>query len=145
MSNLTSVLNIDRGWPNASALQYSFKQKAAVTPDIVEGEIVAVENEGGIPVVDRHTSALDASGNLDHPWLVHRGRDESDAVMSNTLACVKLRTGVLFRVATTEAPLPGSPVYADAGALTLVDPGSAPLLGRVTEYNPLEGVMIIES
>ena len=145
MSNLNSLFDVVRGWPNSSALQLSFKQKDLVTPDIEEGTVVAVEDESGVPVIDRHTSALDGSGNLDHPWLVMRGLDETDAETSEKLACVKLRTGVMFRVATSEEVLPNDLIYADAGVLTKTDPGSAPPLGRVVEYHPVEGWMVVES
>jgi len=145
MSNLNSLFDVVRGWPNSSALQLSFKQKDAVTPDIEEGTVVAVEDESGVPVIDRHTSALDASGNLDQPWLVMRGLDEEDANTAENLACVKLRTGVMFRVATSEEVLPNDLIYANAGVLTKTDPGSAPALGRVVEYHPVDGWMVVES
>jgi hypothetical protein len=144
MANLSSVFDVIRGWPYGSALSWGFKQKDAVTPDIEEGTVVAVEDESGVAVVDRHTSADDASGNLDNPWIVMRGRDEEDAVFSGKLTCIKLRTGVMFRVATSEAPLPGNSVYANAGVVTIVDPGGSPL-GVVVEYNEAEGWMMVES
>jgi len=145
MSNLTStIFDVVRGWPDGSALALSFKQKAAVTPDIEGGTIVAIEDESGVPVIDRHTSALDASGNEDQPWLVMRGLDENDAEETELLACVKLRTGVMFRVETTEEVLPNDLIYANAGVLTKTDPGSAPALGRVVDYHP-DGWMVVES
>ena len=145
MSNLSSIFDIIRGWPYASALSFGFKQKDLVTPDIEEGTVVQVEDESGVPVVDRWTSALVASNNLDNPWIVMRGRDEEDAVFSEKLTCIKLRTGVMFRVATSETPLPGDLVYADAGVVTMVDPGSAPSFGEVVEFNEDEGWMVVES
>lgn len=145
MSNLASIFDIIRGWPYASALSYGYKQKAAVTPDIEEGTVVQVENEAAIPVVDRWTSALVAGNNLDNPWIVMRGRDEEDAVFSEKLTCIKLRTGVMFRVATSETPLPGDLVYANAGVVTTVDPGSAPAFGVVVEFHESEGWMVVES
>lgn len=145
MSNLSSIFDITRGWPCASALSFSFKQKAAVSPDIEEGTVVAVEDESGVAVVDRWTSADHASGNLDNPWLVMRGRDEEDSVFTGELTCIKLRTGVMFRVITTETPLPGDLVYANAGVVTAIDPGAAPAFGEVVEFNEDEGWMLIES
>jgi hypothetical protein len=145
MANLSSIFDVVRGWPYSSALQYSFKQKDLVSPDIEEGTVVAVEDESGVAVVDRWTSAADASGNLDNPWLVMRGRDEEDAVFTDKLSCVKLRTGVMFRVATSETPLPGNLVYANAGVVTTVDPGTAPAFGVVVEFNEDEGWMVVES
>lgn len=145
MSNLSSIFDVKRGFPNGSGLHFNYKEKDAVTPVIPEGTVVAVEDESGVPVVDRHTSVLDSSGNLDHPWLVVRGKDETDAEETDKLACVKLRTGVLFRIATSDYPLPGDPVYANAGVVTLTQPASGPAFGYVTEYNPSAGWMEVES
>lgn len=145
MSNLSSIFDVVRGWPNSSGLQNHFKQKAGVSPDIAEGTVVAVENESGVAVVNRWTSALHASGNLDNPWLVMRGLDQTDAEYSDKLACVKLRTGVLFKVATTEFAIPGDQVYANAGVVTITQPGSGPAFGTVIACDPFEGWMIVES
>ncbi len=145
MSNLSSIFDVIRGWPNGCALSWSFKQKNGVTPDIAEGEIVAVEAESGRPVVARWTSAALTGGNPDHPWLVIRGKDQFDADFSGQLTVLKLRTGIIFKVATTESPATGDPVYANAGVLTKTNPGSAPPLGRVIDFNPIEGWMVVES
>jgi len=145
MSGLNSLFDVVQGWPNSSALSLSFKQKDLVSPDIEEGTVVALEDESGVVVIDRCTSAADASGNIDNPWLVMRGLDEEDAAESQKLACVKLRTGVMFRVATAEEVLPNDLLYANAGVLTKTDPGSAPALGRVVDFHPTEGWMVVES
>jgi len=146
MSSLTSIFDVVRGWPNSCALQYSFKQKAAVSPDIGEGTVVAIENEGSLPVVDRWTSDLRSTGNLDQPWIVMRGLDQTDAEYSEKLSCAKLRTGIMFKVACTESPIPGDSVYANDGAPTLVQPdGTAPALGTVVAYNEFEGWITVES
>jgi hypothetical protein len=135
-----------RGWPNSCALQYSFKQKSAVSPDIGEGAIVAIENESSLPVVNRWTSDLHSTGNLDQPWVVMRGLDQTDAEYSEKLSCAKLRTGIMFKVAFTEAPIPGDPVYANAGVPTLVRPdATAPALGTIVACNEFEGWIIVES
>ena len=145
MSNLTSIFDVVRGWPNSCALQQHFKQKTAVSPDIGEGTVVAVENEGTVPVVNRWTSALHASGNKDQPWIVMRGLDQTDAEYSEKLACAKLRTGIMFKVSTTESPIPGDLVYSNAGVVTITDPGTAPAFGSVVACNEFEGWIIVES
>ena len=146
MSNLTSIFDVVRGWPNSSALQNHFKQKALVSPDIMEGTVVAIEDESDVPVVDRWTSALHAaSGNLDQPWLVMRGLDQTDSEYSEKLACAKLRTGLMFKVSCTEPAIPGDLVYANAGVITITDPGSAPAFGSVVACNEFEGWIIVES
>lgn len=146
MSNLSSIFDVVRGWPNSCALQMSFKQKAGVTPDIGEGTIVNVEDESSVPVVDRWTSDLHSTGNLDQPWVVMRGLDQSDAEYSEKLACAKLRTGIMFKVACTESPIPGDLVYANAGVVTLVQPdATAPALGSVVSCDEFAGWIIVES
>jgi hypothetical protein len=147
MSNLTSAFDVLRGWPNGSALSWDFKQKDAVTPDIVEGTVVAVEDESGVPVVDRWESALLTGNNLDHPWIVVQGADQYDGEFTGKLTCVKLRTGVIVKVATALTPTVGDIVWSDSdGVFTTTDPGSnIPGCGRVIEFNADEGWMVIES
>lgn len=146
MSNLNSQFDTIKGWPNGSALHYNFKQKDAVTPDIAEGTIVAVEDESGVAVIDRYTSAATASGNLDHPWLVVQGADQSDADFAGKLTCVKLRTGIVFKVATAETPTVGDLLWANAGVLTGTDPNpTSPHVGKVIEFNSTDGYMVVES
>lgn len=150
MSNLSSTFDILRGWPDGSALWYEFPQKAAVTPNITEGTIVAVEpgSPANKPCVDRYTSVATASGNLDHPWLVIQGCDQYDGQFTGTLTCIKLRTGVIFQVATSISPVPAveSLLWANAGVLTATDPGAGALhLGKVIGRDPDNGLMIVES
>jgi hypothetical protein len=147
MSDLTRQDVIVRGWPYGSGLQYSFRQKALESPDLIEGIIVHVADEGGVPVVTVHTSALHASDNRDNPWVVMRGRNQTDAVTSAKITCVKLGTGIMFQVPVNgaEHPMAGNLVYANAGATTIVDPGSAPAFGRVVSYDPVAGLVTIES
>jgi len=149
MSNLNSNFDILRGRPNSCALWQEFKQKDEVTPDIEEGTIVAVE-PGTLPgkaVVDRYESALPSSGNLDHPWLVIRGRDQYDGQFTGTLSCVKLRTGIVFKVPTSLSMVVGDLLWADAdGVLTNVDPtGGVPNLGKVIQVDSTNGWIVVES
>lgn len=150
MSNLNSSFDILRGWPNGSALYYDFPEKAAVSPAIPEGSIVAVEpgSPATKPCVDRYTSAATASGNLDYPWLVIQGRDQFDGSYTGVLTCILLRTGVVFKVATSISPVPavGEYVWADNGEITNVDPGAGALsFGKVIERDPDNGLIVIES
>jgi len=147
MSNLNSAFDVLRGWPNGSALSWDFVQKAGIA-NIVEGTVVAVEDDGaGRSVVDRHESALLIGNNPDHPWLVVQGADQYDGEFTGKLTCVKLRTGVVFKVVTVLTPVVGELVWADAnGVLTNVDPGGGVYsLGKVIEFNSTDGYMIIES
>lgn len=147
MSNLTSAFDILRGWPNGSALSWDFAQKAAVTPDIVEGTVVAVEDDSGNPVVDRHASGLLIGDNPDHPWMVVQGTDQYDGEFTGKLTCVKLRTGVVFQVATLLTPVIGDLLWTDAdGVFTTTDPsGGEYPVGKVIDFNVTDGVMTVES
>lgn len=148
MSNLESQFDIIKGWPNSSALHYPFKEKDGVSPSnpIEEGEIVAVEDESDVAVVNRYTSAPTASANPDHLWLVLQGTDQSDGEFTSKLVCLKMRTGLIFKVATVQAFNAEDPVYANAGAITPTDPdtGSVPI-GKVLEVNPIAGYVVVES
>lgn len=147
MSNLNSAFDVLRGWPNGSALSWDFTQKSGVA-DIVEGTVVAIEDDGaGHAVVDRHQSALLTGNNPDHPWLVVQGADQYDSEFTGKLTCVKLRTGIVFKVVTALTPTVGDLLWADAsGVLTNVDPGSSIVpLGKVIEFVAADGYMIVES
>ena len=148
MSNLNSLFDIYRGWPNASGLSYDFKQKDAVTPNIAEGTVVAVEVGAvpGQPVVDRHESGLIGT-NYDQPWLVIQGADQYDGQFTGKMTCLKLRTGIVFKVPTVLTPTVGALVWSDSdGVFTITDPGGGvPHIGKVLEFNADEGYMVIES
>ena len=148
MSNLASQFDILKGWPNSSALHYTFKEKDGVSPGspITEGEIVAVEDESDVAVVDRYTSDLPASGNPDHPWIVIQGTDQADGEFTGKAVCLKLRTGLIFLLATSAVFNPEDPVYANAGAITPTDPNPTSVpIGKVLEVNPIDGYVVVES
>lgn len=163
MSNLTSLFDVLRGWPQGSALAAAFKQKDAVTPDLTEGKVVAVEDESSVPVVAKMTSSnvQEATGpinNPDHPWLVIQGADQSDADMSGKLACLKLRTGLIFKVATALDHDVGDLVYANAGALTSQAHATAQIgatgvyrttdkqvVGKILQHDATDKFIVVES
>jgi hypothetical protein len=148
MSDLSSIFDILRGWPDGSALTWDFVQDSGAASDIEEGSVVAVVAASSPTSVDRHTSALIGPNNdqLDHPWLVIRGKESSESDFTGKLTCLKLRTGVVFKVPTTETHTIGNLVWADTGALTNVDPGSnIPHLGKVIEFNDADNWMVVES
>ena len=150
MSNLLSPnFDILRGWPNGCALWWEFPQKAAVTPNIAEGTVVDIEVGviAGKPVVDRYTSAVHATGNIDHPWLVIQGRDQFDGSFTGTLTCVKLRTGIVFKVPTLLAMAVGDLLWAGAlGVLTNVIPVAGAIdLGKVIQVDSTNGWIVVES
>jgi hypothetical protein len=141
MSNLNSKFDMLRGWPNGSALSYEFKEKDSIT-DLVEGTVVAVEDESGVAVVDRHQSAAN-----DHPWMVVQGTDQYDGDFTGMTTCVRLRTGVVFKVETVLTPAVAAPLWSDVnGVFTDTDPGGGePPLGKVLSFDSDDGVMTVES
>jgi hypothetical protein len=148
MSDLSSVFDILRGWPDGSALAWDFLQDSGAASDIEEGSVVAVVAASSPTSVDRHTSALIGpnTDQIDHPWLVIRGRESSESEFTGKLTCVKMRTGFVFKVPTAETPTVGDLLWADTGVLTNVDPGSnIPHVGKVLEFNSSEGWMVVES
>ena len=163
MSNLTALFDVLRGWPQSSALSAAFKQKAAVSPNITEGKVVAVEDESSVPVVDVMTSSnvQESTGpinNPDTPWLVIQGADQSDADMSDKLACLKLRTGLVFKVVTALDHDVGDLVYSNAGVLTSEAHATAQIgatgvyrstdhqaVGKILEHNSTDKFIVVES
>lgn len=149
MSYLTSKFDVLRGLEGdegSSALTWNFVQGSGVTPDISEGTIVSVVASSNPTSVDRHSSVLLTQSNLDHPWLVIRGKESSESQFVNKLTCAKLRTGIVFKVATVLTPTVGDLVWADAGVPTNVDPGSGkPHLGKVIAFDEDNGFMVVES
>lgn len=152
MSSLSSLFDITRGWipssTEGSALAWDFLQDSGAAADIEEGTVVAVVAASSPTSVDVHTSALvgPSADILDHAWLVVRGYESSESEFTGKLTCLKMRTGFVFKVPTSESPTIGDLLWANAGVLTNVDPGgSAPHLGKVLEYNSTDGYMVVES
>jgi hypothetical protein len=145
MSDLTSYFDILQGWPNGSGLSWDFKEYSSAARDIVEGDIVSIVDDSG-PAADLHDSALAVGGQADQPWLVVRGKNQEDSSEYNTLTCVMLRTGIIFKVETSLTPTPGASLWSSSGVLTATDPAGGELpVGKVLEFNPDEGWMIVES
>jgi hypothetical protein len=163
MSNLNSLVDVWKGWPLGSALSTSFKQKAAVA-NIVEGKIVDIENEAGVPVFDvmtssgiQHTDASLIAPN--HPWLVVQGKDQWDSNQADKSTCIKLLSGVIFKVATALEHNVGDLVYSNAGVVTscpthaVLQIGATGVyyttdkqsIGQVIEFNSYEGWVVVSS
>jgi len=148
MSQLSSVFDIIRGWPDGSACFWEFVQDSGASSDIEEGTVVSVVAASSPTSVDRHTSALIGpdSDQWDHPWLVIRGKESWDSEFSGKLSCLKLRTGLIFKVPTTLTPSVGDLLWANNGAFTTTDPGGGVHhLGKVLEYDSTDKWMVVES
>lgn len=164
MSSTTSLFDVVGGWPNGSALSANFGQKAGLGTDLHEGEIVDIEDSGaGIPVVDRMTSSLqqatDASVVLpDQPWLVVQGLDQFDGEESGKVACVKLGTGVIFRVPKLLEHNVGDLVSSNNGEIVSIIHATAQIgvtgvfysldrqaIGQVIEVESDEGWVLVQA
>lgn len=164
MSNLASLFDVLAGLPpkGRSALEENFPQLSTQVTDITEGQIVAVEDESG-PVVDLMTSALvqatDFAANLpDQPWLVVQGKDQSDVEFTGNLVCLKMKTGLVFKVATVLTFTIGDLVMASSGVLAAITAGKTQIgatgayyghaeqaVGVVLEMNATAGYVIVAS
>jgi hypothetical protein len=149
MSYLTSKFDVLRGIEGkegSSALVWDFVQASGVSPDISEGTVVSVVASSTPAAANRHTSTLLTGGNWDHPWLVIRGKESAESQFVNKLTCAKLRTGFVFKVATNLTPAVNDLIWANAGALTNVDPtGGIPHIGKVIAFDADNGFMVVES
>lgn len=149
MSDLSSIFDVTRGWPNGSALEWQFLQDSGAASDIEEGTIVAVVAASDPVSVDRHESDLIGpdSDQPDHPWIVIRGKESWDSEFTGKLTCLKMRTGLIIKIPTALTPTVGDLLWADAnGVFTDTDPGGGvPHLGKVIEFNSTDGWMKVES
>jgi hypothetical protein len=143
MSNLTSLFDVLAGLPphGQSAMENNFKQKAAESPIIVEGMVVALENEAGVPVVSKLTSAAVGAA-PDFPWLCIQGMDQSDAAFADKVSVLSMKSGLIFKVATALTFAVGDLAYSNAGVLTKVA-GTEQAVGQVIGAVSGSGYVII--
>jgi hypothetical protein len=149
MSDLTSIFDVVRGWPEGSAVEWVFLQDSGASSDIDEGTVVSVVAASDPVSVDRHESALigPSTDQPDHPWIVIRGKESSDADFTGMLTCLKLRTGVIVKLPTLLTVEVGDLLWADSnGVFTTTDPAGGEIhCAKVIEFNASEGWMIVES
>lgn len=143
MSNLNTKFDVLAGLvPHGkSAMENNFKQKAAESPIIVEGTLVAVENEAGTPVVSKLTSAAVGAA-PDFPWLCIQGMDQSDAAFVDNVACLSVKSGLIFKVETVVGFTVGDLAFANAGVLDKVA-GTEQAIGQVIQVNTAGGYVIV--
>lgn len=147
MSNLGSLFDVLAGLDphGRSAMENNFKQKATPTATLVEGMIAAVEDASGEAVVDVLTSGAVAAA-PDYPWLVIQGMDQSDAQFVDNVACLAVKTGVIFKVETAESFAVGDLAYADAGVLKkIIASSDKQCIGQVIEVNSTAGYIVVAS
>lgn len=143
MSNLNSVFDTLRGYPDGHALVDSFMPKSGET--LVEGTIVTIADSGDPlkPHVEALSSAVKAGNPIDEAWIVIQGNDQFDAQFVNKVTCLKLGTGGMVKLACTIADTlaAGDVVSANAGALekTVAGAGMKWHVGQVIESNNTAG------
>lgn len=162
MSNLDSVADLLAGMPpnGKSGLVVNYPQKSAESPEIIEGDFIVIENATGDPVFTKLTSAVvqdtDLALNLpDQPWLALEGMDQTDAEASDTIAAVKISSGIIYKVATGVAFSVGDLVQSDAGKPAAITAGvtatgvagvnasnAEQSVGQVLEYSSTGGYII---
>ena len=144
MSNLASLFDVLAGLPpkGRSALEEVFPQLSTQLTDITEGQIVAVEDESG-PSIDVMTSAVVQDTDFalmlpDQPWLVIQGKDQSDVDVSGKLACLKMKSGMVFKVATALTFAIGDLVQSVTGVLAAVTAGTGNIVNPGVDYSLAE-------
>jgi len=147
MSQLNSLFDVIAGFPPQckSALDENFKQKAAESPVLTEGMVAQVNNEAGLPVLTKLTSAnVGDTTPPDYPWMVIEGMDSTDAAFVNKVTAVAMKSGAIFKVphATPGSFSVGDLVYANAGVLTKVD-AAQQAVGQVIEVNTTAGYIVV--
>lgn len=143
MSNLSSNFQVLAGWPphGRSAMEGDFVPKHDEGAAMTEGMIVKVADHSGTPVITRLTSAGLAAV-PDYPWLVIEGTDQSDSAFTNTVACLALKSGVIFKVDSAISVAVGDLVYANAGVIAKVT-GDKQAIGQVIGVNSAGGYVIV--
>jgi hypothetical protein len=99
--------------------------------------------KGALAHVSKLSSGVVASVVRDEAWLVIQGNDQFDAKFVDKVTCLKLMTGLTFKVATLIANTlaPGDLVSANAGVLekTAAGGGMKHTVGLVVESNGVTG------
>lgn len=154
MSDLDSLFDVVRGWPNGSALSFNFVQKAGIGTDLSEGEIVDIEDASGVAVVDRMTSGSMQNTDAavvapDQPWVIIQGMDQTDAEEAKKVATVKLQTGVIFKVPKVLEHNVGDFVSSNNGAIESIVHATAQVgatgVFYTTDKQPIGQVLEVES
>ena len=151
MSNLNSQFNVLAGLPphDHSALQKDIKVKAGLAYTLSEGLIVAVEDESGTEVIDKHTSAVIAvivgGQPPDVPWLVIEGNNQGDGAMAGKCTCLQIHTGMVFQVETSESFTIGDLCRADAGVIKPLSGANEQTIGQVIGVNSSAGTVVVQA
>ena len=146
MSNLNSKFDVIAGLPpvGKSAMDSVFKQKAAESPTLIEGMIAKIVDESDVSVLTGLTStAVSATTLPDFAWLIFQGMDQSDAVLTDMMAALKLNEGLIFKVETAESFTIGDLVRADAGVVKPLTGANERAIGQIIGKG--DGYVVIAS
>ena len=146
MSNLNSKFQVLAGLPpiDRSALLVDIKQKAGESPVLSEGMIVKIENEAGTPVVTKLTSAAVGAFPEGEPWLVIEGMDQGDAAVANKCTCIRIKSGVVWRVAATGLTI-GALVRANGGAIAALTGAKEQAVGLIVGVNSTDSTVDVST
>ena len=148
MSNLNSLFNVLAGLPphDRSALQKDILVKSGLAYTLNEGLVVFVENATGDEVIDKATSNAVSGGQPpDVPWLVIQGNDQGDGAMAGKCTCLRLKTGVVFQVETSESFTIGDLCRADAGVIKPLTGANEQAVGQIIGVNSSAGTVVVAS
>lgn len=143
MALLTSKFDIVAGLPpqGQSALEVNLPQASSETTPLTAGNIVKITNDSGKPAFARHTSSA-VSAPPDCPFVVAVGLTASDGATAGKVTAFALKSGLIFKVETSEAFSVGDPVYANAGTVKAGMSGVQPI-GQVIEVNTAGGWILV--
>lgn len=145
MSILYSKFQILAGLPphDNSALRRDIQPKSGVT--LTEGNIVDVEDASGTEVVAVMTSLATTNTPPDQPWLVIEGNDQGDGAIANKCTCLKLGTGLVFRIATAESFTIGDYCRSLAGVLKPLTGANEQAVGQIIGVDSSNGTVDVAS
>lgn len=143
MSLLNSKFDIISGLPpvSYSALELNLPQSTNETQNLTAGNIVKIVNINGKPYFARHTSS-NTSDPPDYPFVVAVGLTASDGATAGKVTAFALKSGLIFKVETSESFNVGDLVYAQNGAVKAGLSGKQ-AIGQVIEVNTSGGWILV--
>ena len=139
MSNLNSKFTVLAGLPpnDRSAMLADIVPATGVT--LTEGMIVILVNDSGDPTVDKLTSNHYDDFPPDDPWLVLEGTDQGDAAIAGKVTCIRIKSGVIWRVETSESFTVGDLCCAAAGLIHPLTGSKERAVGLIVGVNSTSG------
>jgi hypothetical protein len=149
MALLNSKFDILRGYPNGSALCWSFaiKKSGGSYVSVPAGTIVTTELSGTSTVVDKATTPNTSIADPKTMWLVVEGNDDFSGAYVQKCAAAKLGSGIIWETDNyaTGAYTPGTPVSVSSGQIK-VKASNEQIIGYVLEdRTATKGTVVVEA